>query len=117
MAVDERARHELHRKLDEILGPQEAATLMAHLPPVGWADVATKHDIIALKQDLAQLEERMNLRFEAMEDRFDGKLDRLRADLVDRLADFAATFTRTTVISVVGSLLTLTGIVFAARLV
>jgi hypothetical protein len=59
MAIDERARHELHRKLEEVLGAEEAATLMAHLPPVGWADVATKHD-------LAQLEERLNLRFQSI---------------------------------------------------
>jgi hypothetical protein len=110
MAIDERARHELHRKLEEVLGAEEAATLMAHLPPVGWADVATKHD-------LAQLEERLNLRFQSMEDRFDGKLDRLRAELVDRMADFAATSARTTVVAVVGSVLTATGLVFAARLV
>jgi hypothetical protein len=68
--------------------------------------------------------ESIDLRFQAMEERFDGKFERLRgellqlrAELVDRMADFAATYTRTTVISVVGSLLSLTGIVFAARLV
>ena len=32
---------------------------MAYLPPVGWADVATKHD-------LAALEQRIDLRFESM---------------------------------------------------
>ena len=45
MAVDERARHQLHSKLEQVLGPDEAQTLMAHLPPVGWADVATKRDL------------------------------------------------------------------------
>lgn len=49
MAIDERARHELHRKLEEVLGAEEAATLMAHLPPVGWADVATKQDLAQLR--------------------------------------------------------------------
>lgn len=110
MAIDERARHELHRKLEEILGAEEAATLMAHLPPVGWADVATKHD-------LAQLREYIDLRFQSMEDRFDGKLDKLEGRLYERMADFAATFTRTTVISVVGSVVSVGGLVFAARLV
>jgi hypothetical protein len=49
MAIDEQARHRLHQRLDEVLGPEEAAVLMSHLPPVGWADVATKQDIQALR--------------------------------------------------------------------
>jgi hypothetical protein len=113
MAIDERARHELHRKLEEVLGAEEAATLMAHLPPVGWADVATKRDLILLKQDLAQFEERMNLRFQAMEDRFDGKLDRFRGEMFERMAQQS----RATVLAVLGSVLTVASLVFAARLV
>jgi hypothetical protein len=68
MAVDERSRHELHQKLDDVLGTEAAATLMSHLPPLGWADVATKHD-------LAQLEARMNSRFQALEARFDARFE------------------------------------------
>ncbi len=45
MAVDERSRHKLHAKLEEVLGPEEAGVLMEHLPPVGWADVATKREL------------------------------------------------------------------------
>ncbi len=58
MAIDERARHQLYLKLEGVLGPDEASTLMEHLPPVGWADVATKHDLL-------ELEQRVDLRFEA----------------------------------------------------
>jgi hypothetical protein len=54
MAVDERSRHQLHGRLDEVLGAEEAATLMSHLPPVGWADVARKSDIDALATMTAQ---------------------------------------------------------------
>lgn len=45
MAINERSRHGLYLKLEQVLGPDEATTLMEHLPPVGWADVATKHDL------------------------------------------------------------------------
>ena len=64
MALDERARHELFLRLEQALGPKSAETLMELLPPVGWADVATKRDLDAL-------EERMNLRFDLVDQRFD----------------------------------------------
>jgi hypothetical protein len=47
-----------------------ARTLMEMLPPVGWADVATK-------RDLAALEERMELRFEKVDARFEALEERL----------------------------------------
>ena len=50
MVVDERSRHELYRRLEEVLGPEAATTLIEHLPPVGWADVATKHDLAGLEE-------------------------------------------------------------------
>ncbi|HEV7862972.1 MAG TPA: hypothetical protein VGR20_09735 [Acidimicrobiia bacterium] len=45
MAIDERARHQLYLRLEEHLGAEAATTLMEHLPPTGWADVATKRDL------------------------------------------------------------------------
>jgi hypothetical protein len=48
--------------LEEVLGSEEGATLMEHLPPVGWADVAKKRDIEALrdstKRDIEALRDR-----------------------------------------------------------
>ena len=56
MTVDERARHRLHRRLEEVLGTEEAGTLMAQLPPVPSQDLATKQDLeilrLATRQDL-----------------------------------------------------------------
>jgi hypothetical protein len=49
MSVDDRTRLNLHRKLEAVLGPDEADTLMAHLPPVTWHDVATKDDVRMLE--------------------------------------------------------------------
>ena len=45
MAITEDQRHQLYEGLVEVLGRERASTLMEHLPPVGWADVATKRDL------------------------------------------------------------------------
>ena len=68
MAVTERQRHQLFERLGETLGEAEAEVLMEYLPPVGWADVATKRDLDAglallrteLQGDLARLEARFH---------------------------------------------------------
>ena len=56
MVLDERSRHELYLKLEEVLGPEQASTLMEMLPPVGWADVATKRDLDALAVSFESLQ-------------------------------------------------------------
>ena len=60
MAVDERTRHEMYSGLEEKLGPDVADALMAHLPPVGWADVATKQDLAALGQQFEHMNARLD---------------------------------------------------------
>lgn len=51
MAIDEGSRHALHTKLEQVLGPEEALTLMELTPPLGWGDMATKRDIDAFRGD------------------------------------------------------------------
>lgn len=45
MAVTQDARYRMHQRLEAVLGDEPAATLMEHLPPTGWADLATKQDL------------------------------------------------------------------------
>ena len=59
MSITNEDRYNLQTKANDLLGRKEGATLMELLPPVGWADVATK-------RDLDQLEERVDQRFDGL---------------------------------------------------
>jgi hypothetical protein len=63
MAIDERQRHGLYQKLEATIGDEHADTLMSMLPPVGWADVATKQDLekleLRIEASMARLEARI----------------------------------------------------------
>jgi hypothetical protein len=50
-SVDERSRRRLYLKLEEILGPDEAKTLMAYLHPTNHANLAAKDDLRVLRND------------------------------------------------------------------
>jgi hypothetical protein len=65
MPVDERSRYQLYRKLDELMGAQEATTLMELLPPTGWADVARRQDLEALRLATRQDIEALRLELHA----------------------------------------------------
>ena len=49
--IDNALRTNLHQVLREKLTVDAADTLMDHLPPGGWSDVATKTDIAELKAE------------------------------------------------------------------
>jgi hypothetical protein len=80
MTVDDRTRLNLHRKLEAVLGPDNADTLMAHLPPVTWQDVATKSDLRALESvlraDMATLRAELS-----------GEIATLRAEMAGHRAE------------------------------
>ena len=79
MAVSEESRHRLYSKLELVLGSEEATVLMEHLPPVGWADVATKRDLDALEARIGGRFEAVDARFEAVDVRFDALESRMDA--------------------------------------
>ena len=74
--VDEPARHDLYRGLEELLGSKRADTLMSMLPGVGWADVATRQGV---RDDLRQLEGRVEARFIKLEAVIDVRFARVDA--------------------------------------
>ena len=95
MAITEQSRDQMHQRLKEVLGEQQATTLMEHLPPVGWADVATKRDLddlrAATKGDIDHLREVMDLRFEATEHRLRTELHKtLRVHMLAIIGAMAA---------------------------
>jgi hypothetical protein len=100
MVVDERARHELYLQLERVLGTEAAVTLLEQLPPVGWADVATKHD-------LAELERRMDLRFDQTKHEI---MSAFRAELNAALVSQ----TRTMLFTMAGTVVSLVGLGLAA---
>ena len=111
MAISEHSRHDLHSRLEALLGADAAATLMEHLPPVGWGDVATK---AAVRQDIEMLQRDI----EGLEQRMDLKLDRLsaemKAELHEAIGSAVTGQTRTLAFTVIASNVTMAAIAFAA---
>jgi hypothetical protein len=86
MPVDERARHLLYRKLEAVLGPEEAGTLMDHLPPAGFANLATKDDLLgtreSLRSEMVALRAELVGRLESLEQRLTASFERTLRKLI-----------------------------------
>ena len=63
MTVTEASRFQLRTAMGQIMSEEAADTLMELLPPVGWADVATKHDLEFLRADMHREFEKVRLEF------------------------------------------------------
>jgi len=114
MAVDERSRHELYVWLEEAAGRERADTLMSLLPPVGWADVATKADLdhlrVAVKGDVDRLRIDVDhLRIEVRSD-----LESLGNRLFATFRGEMSQQTRTFLFAVVTVMITLVSLTYAA---
>lgn len=55
----------MYSKLKELMGEEDATVLIEHLPPLGWADVATKRDLDMLRTELKSDFEKLEYRFDA----------------------------------------------------
>jgi hypothetical protein len=81
-----------------LLGDDEGITLMELLPPVGWADVATKQDLAALREVMEARFEAMDHQFETLEHRLEARFERgLRTMLLAMLSLFVTGYVATIV--------------------
>jgi tetrahydromethanopterin S-methyltransferase subunit G len=99
MAISETARLDMLSGLRTHVGEAVANTLMEHLPPGGWYDVARTGDFdrIEIRLDkldnrIDKLEARLDDRIDKLEARFDKlevRIDNLEARLDDRIDKLA----------------------------
>lgn len=85
MSVTESERNKLYNWFEEHMGDTRAEALMRLLPPVGWADVATKRDLdtLATTDELHQLGAELR-----------GEIHGLRGEMQQMRGDLQQTFVR-----------------------
>ena len=105
MTIDEHTRHGIHTWMVDAMGTALGDGLMSMLPPTGWADVATKHD-------LAELEARLELRFDKIDQRFEMSEHKVLGAMDRRLTEAM----RATFFALAALLLTVTTIIVSVVL-
>lgn len=145
MTISEESRHEMYVRLEDVLGRAPASTLMEHLPPVGWADVATRRDLEAglaatgrdleaglaatrrdleaglaatrrdLDVGLAATRRDLESGFTAAKRDLDSGLALVEERLTARLHQELATQLRVMVFAVISSIMAVAGLAFTAR--
>lgn len=96
MAISETARLDMLSGLRTHVGEAVANTLMEHLPPGGWYDVARTGDIGRIETRLDRLEirfDKLEARIDKLEARLDDRIDKLEAR-IDGLTQKIETNTR-----------------------
>ena len=110
MASNEDDRFRLHQHLEEVLGRDDANTLMEHLPPTGWANIATKDDVehlrVSTTHHLDQLRAQMVHEFELRDVRFDQIDQRFDSFRLEMKADMERAF-RMQTFAIVGLMFTM----------
>jgi predicted nuclease with TOPRIM domain len=91
MVVGEGQRRALHERLVEVLGVDLADTMMEHLPPSGWGDVARRSDLDhldrMLRLEMASMETRLIARIDGLGAELRGEMAELRSELRGEIAD------------------------------
>ena len=102
MPSSEAERFTLHQTLRSLMPEAVADTLMSHLPPTGWSDIARQADLDAqslrfdrIDAKFVEIDARFN-RIDARLDQIDARFDRLdaRFDRIDAKFDELASMKR-----------------------
>lgn len=96
MEVTEYDRHQLFVWFEERMGPERAATMMNLIPPVGWFELASKHDLLELEG-----------RIDGKLTRLDGQLARLESSLMRGFVTWLLASQATVVTVMIGLLVAL----------
>lgn len=96
MEVTEYDRHQLVVWFEERMGPERAATMMNLIPPVGWFELASKHDLLELEG-----------RIDGKLARLDGQLARLESSLMRGFVTWLLASQATVVTVMIGLLVAL----------
>jgi hypothetical protein len=102
MPSSEAERFTLHQTLRSLMPEAVADTLMSHLPPTGWSDIARKADIDAQNPRFDRIDakfveiDKKFVEIDARFDRIDARLDRIdtRFDRIDAKFDELASMKR-----------------------
>lgn len=100
--IDEAARNELYNRLEAAIGADPTSTLMTLLPPVGWADVATK-------DDLRHLERNMRAEVISVQQTLGTEMHEMRGDMHNAM--------RQQTLTLIGAMLTISGLTVAVSAV
>ena len=129
MTMSEESRHRLYRRLEDVLGPDEAATLMEHVPPVPAQEQVTREvlrgELAVFRTEFADFRGDMRAEFAefqgAMRAEFAEFRGAMRAEFAEFRGEIRAALhdqTRTLLLSLVGLQISAAGLVVAvSRLV
>ena len=108
MTISETARLEMLSGLRTHVGEAVANTLMEHLPPGGWYDVARTGDFDRIETRIDKLEARLDHRIDKLEIRFDkleARIDKLEIR-IDTNTRWMIGISLTYAIGILGALVT-----------
>ena len=79
MTISEDQRFRMHLELRKVLGDEVGNTVMEHLPPLGWGDVARSKDISHLSDRIDYVEQSLSARIDNVEQSLSARINNVSA--------------------------------------